>query len=73
MKTTNYNKYVLVIDGQTDRDEKYNIIVWGGIHYAYRHLTYILRQGIAKKSIQIINADTKDIIISVDIKKVVKE
>ena len=72
MEITNNNKFVLAIDGLTERDEDHNAIIWGGIYYAYNHLTHILQQGIAKKSVQIINVDTKDIIVSVDIKKVVK-
>ena len=72
MEITNNNKFVLAIDGLTERDEDHNAIVWDGIYYAYNHLTHTLQQGIAKKSVQIINVDTKDIVVSVDIKKVVK-
>ena len=72
MKLTNYNRHTLIIDNQTERDEDHNVMVWGDVYYAYNHLVYILQQGMAKKSIQIINIDTKDIVVSVDIKKVVK-
>lgn len=72
MIITNNDRFVLAIDGQTERDEKHNAIVWGSVYYAYQHLSCILQQGIAKKLIQIVNVDTKDVIISVDIKKVVK-
>lgn len=72
MIVTNCDKFVLVIDGQTERDKDHNAIIWGGVYYTYNHLSYVLQRGIAKKSIQIINIDTKDIIVSVDIKKVVK-
>lgn len=72
MRITNNDRCVLAIDGQTERDENHNALVWGGIYYAYQHLANVLQQGIAKKSIQIINVDTKDIIVSVDVKKVVK-
>ena len=72
MILTNNDKFVLVIDSLTERDEDRNAMVWGGIYYAYNHLAHILQQGIAKKSIQIINIDTKDVIVSVDIKKVIK-
>ena len=72
METTNNDHYALIIDGQTERDEDHYAIIWGGIYYAYNHLAHILQQGIAKKSVQIINVDTKDVIVSVDIKKVVK-
>ena len=69
--TTN-DKFVLAIDGQTERDEEHNAVIWDGVYYTYQHLAYILKRGIAKKSIQIIHVDTKDIIVSVDIKKVVE-
>lgn len=72
MKLTNYDRYNLIIDNQIERDKDHSAIVWGGVHYAYNHLAHILQQGIAKKSVQIINTDTKDVIVSVDIKKVVK-
>lgn len=72
MLTTNSDKFVLAIDGQTERDENHYAMIWGGVYYAYSHLSHILQQGTAKKSVQIINVDTKDIIVSVDIKKVVK-
>lgn len=72
MILTNSDRFVLVIDNQTERNENHNTIIWGGIYYAYQHLVYVLQRGIAKKSVQIINVDTKDIIVSVDIKKVVE-
>lgn len=69
---TNNSKFILAIDGQTERDEEHNAMIWGGACYAYQHLAYILKHGMAKKSIQIIDVDTKDIIVSVDIKKVIE-
>lgn len=71
MITTN-DKFVLIIDGQTERDEKHNAMIWGDVCYAYQHLAYILKQGIAKRSIQIVDVDTKDIIVLVVVKKIVK-
>ena len=72
MKITNNDRFVLVIDGLTERDENHYAIIWGGAYYAYNHLAHILQQGIAKKSVQIVNVDTKDVIISIDIVKVIK-
>ena len=72
MKITNNDRFVLVIDNLTERDENHYAIIWDGIYYAYNHLAYILQQGIAKKSVQIVNVDTKDVIVSIDIKKVIK-
>lgn len=72
MLITNSDRFVLTIDDQTERNEKHSAIVWGGSYYAYQHLAYVLQRGIAKKSVQIINVDTKDIIVSVDIKKIVE-
>lgn len=72
MIVTNCDKFVLAIDSQIERDKDHNAIVWGGIYYAYNRLAHILQQGIAKKSIQIINVDTKDTIVLVNVKKVIK-
>lgn len=72
MILNNKDRFTLIIDGQTERDKDHNAMIWGGAFYAYQHLAFILQQGIAKKSVQIINVDTKDIIVSVDIKKVVE-
>ena len=72
MEITNNDKFVLVIDNQTERDENHYAIIWDGAYYAYNHLAYILQQGIAKKSVQIVNIDTKDVIVSIDIVKIVK-
>ena len=72
MKITDNDRFVLAIDGLTERDENHYAIIWSGAYYAYNHLAYILQQGIAKKSVQIVNVDTKDVIVSIDVKKVVK-
>lgn len=72
MIITNSDRYILIIDNQIERDEDHYGMVWGGVYYAYNHLAHILQQGIAKKSVQIVNVDTKDVIVSVDIKKVIK-
>ena len=72
MEITDNDKFVLVIDNQTERDENHYAIIWGGAYYAYNHLAHILQQGVAKKSVQIVNIDTEDVIVSIDIIKVVK-
>ena len=43
MILTNNDKFVLVIDSLTERDEDRNAMVWGGIYYAYNHLAHILQ------------------------------